>query len=116
MPQFAPDQVAFKDLPGYGAYDVGHAREHIQFANVLAAATHPTVLPVYDFQQFLTAGSARRSIVQSHYQTHLLLRGALGITGVDLSEFNLDSQDDFYSFLGYHSSEHALIRQALGIT
>lgn len=114
MPQFQPDQVTFKDIPGYGAWDIGHMREHLQFVQVLAA-NHISV-PDFDFLSFLTAGSARGSIVQSHAQAHVLLRAALGITGVDLSAVNLDDSDDFYSWLGYHASDHALIRQQLGIT
>jgi hypothetical protein len=116
MPQFFPDQVSFGDLPGYGAYDVGHYREHQQFVQTLAMQTPAVLIPDYDFLQFLTAGQARNSIMQTHYQAHLLLRNQIGITnGVDLSAFNLDSQDDFYSWIGFHSQEHGLIRQALGI-
>lgn len=115
MPQFSPDQVDFGDLPGYGAFDIGHHREHLQFVQTLSLSTSPVVLPDYDFLQFLTAGGVRNSIMQTHYQAHLQLRGALGLTGVDLSAFNLDSQDDFYNWIGYHSQDHILIRQQLGI-
>jgi hypothetical protein len=115
MPQFSPDQVNFGDVVGYGAFDVGHHREHLQFVQTLAALSSPILIPDYDFLQFLTAGQVRNSIMQTHYQAHLQLRGTLGLTSVDLSAFNLDSQDDFYNFIGYHSSEHSLIRQALGI-
>jgi hypothetical protein len=115
MPQFAPDQVDFGDVVGYGAFDIGHAREHLQFVQTLAMATPSIQIPDFDFLQFLTAGQARWSVMQTHYQAHLQLRGALGLTSVDLSAFNLDSQDDFYNFIGYHSQEHSLMRQALGI-
>jgi hypothetical protein len=115
MPQFAPDQCAFKDIAGYGAYDTAHAREHLQFVQTYTLLASEIPIPAYDFQQFLTGGQARQSIMLSHYQTHLLLRAPFGIEGVDLTAFNLDSEDDFYSFLGYHSQEHILIRQQLGI-
>jgi hypothetical protein len=115
MPQFSPDQCDFGDIVGYGAYDIGHMREHLQFVQVLAMQSPAVLVPDFDFLQFLTAGSARNSIMQTHYQAHLQLRGALGITGVDLSAFNLDSQDDFLNWIGYHSSDHAAIRQQLGI-
>jgi hypothetical protein len=116
MPNFQPDQVTFQDLPGYGAWDIGHAREHMQFVQVLAKQTPAVLIPDFDFLQFLTAGQARKSIVQSHAQSHSILRGALGITGTDLSVLDLEGQDDFYSWLGYHASEHAQMRQVLGIT
>lgn len=114
MPQFQPDQVAFQDLPGYGAWDIAHAREHMQFVQILQASGIP--IPDYDFLQFLTADWARSSILQSHAQSHVTLRNAVGITGVDLSVLNFDSQDDFYAWTGYHAQDHALIRQQLGIT
>lgn len=116
MPQFSPDQVTFRDLPGYGAWDMGHMREHLQFVQTLAGLAHPVLIPDFDFLSFLTAGQARQSILQSHAQSHVLLRAALGITGTDLSAVNLDDGDDFYSWLGYHATEHAAIRQQLGIT
>jgi hypothetical protein len=115
MPQFAPDQVDFGDVVGYGAFDVGHHREHLQFVQTLAMLPSPIVIPDYDFLQFLTAGQARQSQVITHYQAHLLLRQATNVQGVDLTQFNYDSQDDFYNFIGYHSQEHILIRQQLGI-
>ena len=116
MPQFQPDQVAFGDLAGYGVWDMGHAREHIQFVQVLAQQVPAVLISDFDLMVFLTAGHARRSMVESHAQSHDLLRDALGITGTDLSEVNLDDQGGFYDFLGYHATEHALIRQKLGIT
>lgn len=116
MPQFVPDQVAFGDSPGYGAWDIAHAREHIQFVQASAKLTPPILIPDFDVLQFLTAGRARSSILQSHAQAHLLLRAAYGITGVDLSSFNLDDAGGFYDFLSYNAADHTLIRQALGIS
>jgi hypothetical protein len=116
MPNFSPDQCSFGDLTGYGAWDIGHMREHLQFVQVLAQRVPPIVLPDFDFLSFLTAGKARHSILETHGQAHTLLTDALGITGTELSVVNLDDQGDFYSWLGYHSTEHAQIRQKLGIT
>jgi hypothetical protein len=115
MPQFAPDQVTFGDLSGYGSWDIGHMREHLQFVQVLSQKTPAVNIPDFDFLSFLTAGSARKSILETHAQSHQLITAALGITGTDLSAVNLDDQGDFYSWTGYHSTEHAQIRQALGI-
>lgn len=115
MPQFAPDQVTFHDLPGYGSFDIGHGREHSQFVAVLAQQTPPVSITDYPLLAFLTAGSARRTMVESHYEAHQALRAALGITGVDLTQYNLDDANDFYDWLGVHATEHSQIRQALGI-
>ena len=116
MPQFQPDIATFGDIAGYGAFDIGHAREHMQFVVTLQQQTPTVLIPDFDFMQFLTAGQARKSIVQSHVQSHQLLRAALGITGSDLSTVNLDDQGSFNDWLGYHATEHAVIRQTLGIT
>jgi hypothetical protein len=115
MPQFTPDQVTFGDVPGLGAWDIGHAREHLQFVQVLAQQVPAILLPAFDLFNLLTAGPARPAQVQAHQQAHALLSGALGITGTDFSQYNLDDQGDFYSFLAYHAQTHAAIRQALGI-
>lgn len=116
MPQFQPDQVTFSDLPGYGAFDIGHGREHIQFVQAFAAQTPPILIPDHDLLSLLTAGQSRRSIVQSHAEVHNLLSQALGITAIDFSSVDLDDQSDFYNWTGYHASTHAQIRQILGLT
>lgn len=115
MPQFSPDQVAFNDAPGYGAWDVGHAREHIQFVQVIAGQSPPLLVPDQNMLSFLTAGSARGSIVQTHADVHNILRGYLGISGIDLTEVNFKDESSFYDWLQYHSYEHAQIRQVLGL-
>ena len=116
MPQFSPDQVAFGDFPGYGAWDVGHAREHLQFVQVLAGQSPPFNMPDYNMLVFLGAGNARPSIVQSHSDAHRILHAQLGITAVDLSAVNLDEPNSFYDWTGLHATYHAQIRQILGIT
>lgn len=116
MPQFAPDQVSFNDLPGYGFWDTGHFREHQQFVTVLATQTPPIVIPAYPIFPFLTGGEARKDVLASHAQAHRLLTQAANVQGVDFSGIDLDDEGSFYDFLGRHRDEHALIRQALGIT
>ena len=115
MPQFQPDQVTFGDVPGFGMWDDNHYREHQQFVQALAALTPPILIPNFDFLQMLTAGPARASIVETHSQAHELLRQITGVGGVDYSQFDLSNPSAFYSFTGYHATEHAAIRQALGI-
>ena len=116
MPQFQPDQTTFGDAPGYGYWDTAHHREHLQFVVTLAGQNPPVLLADYDFLQMLTAGKQRRSIVESHNEVHALLRQITGVSGVDYSQFDLNNDGDFYSFLSYHSTEHQAIRAALGIT
>ena len=112
MPQFSPDQCAFGDIAGYGAWDINHGREHLQFVQALAA--NGVSLPAPDLLALLTAGGARVSQVLAHYTQHQLLRQALGVEGVDLSQVNLDDPNDFYTWLGYHAQEHQQLRAAIG--
>ena len=115
MPQFSPDQVTFQDTTGYGFWDDSHHREHQQFVQVLAIKNPSVLLANFDFLQLLSSGAARKDILNTHNQAHALLRQITGVGGVDYSQFDYDSGDDFYSFLSYHSTEHAQIRQVLGI-
>ena len=115
MPQFSPDIVTFHDVAGYGAWDIGHAREHLQFVQVLAQQTPAVSIPDFDFLTFLTAGPAANSILQTHQQAHALLNSILGITSIDLSEVDLTKENDFDNWIGYHQSAHQAIRQQLGI-
>jgi hypothetical protein len=116
MPDFQPTQVEFGDIAGYGQWDIGHGREHIRFVQALAAQTTPILLPDADLLSFLTAGPTMQGQVETHMVIHSLLRTYVGVQGVDYSEFRLDRPEEFYAFLGYHETEHAAIRAALGLT
>ena len=117
MPQFSPDQVVFNDGPGLGYWDVSHYREHQQFVQVLAQRTPAVLISDYDFLQMLTAdGASRRIAIETHTDIHTALRQITGVGGTDYSQYDLSKQEDFYNFTGYHATEHAAIRQALGIT
>lgn len=116
MPQFAPSQVTFNDNPvGYGQFDIGHYREHIQFVQVLAARSPVILLPDPDFGAMLMGGRSQRESMEQHQVVHDLLRQITGVQGVDYTDFRMDDESDFYSFLSYHETEHAQIRAALGI-
>jgi hypothetical protein len=116
MPQFAPDQCEFGDVPGYGIFDIAHWREHIQFVTMFAAQSPQMLIPNPDFGAILSGGGIMRESLDQHQVVHNLLRQATGVSGVDFTDFDLTQQTDFYSFLGYHAQEHAQIRQVLGLT
>lgn len=113
MPQFYPTDVTFKDESGYGSWDDSHYRGHLQYVQLLAARTPPVLIPDYNFLEMLTSG--RQDGYDSHQEAHELLRQVLNVTGVDLSEFKMDSEQDFYSFLAYHDADHAAFNRALGV-
>jgi hypothetical protein len=116
MPNFQPTQVEFKDVIGYGTWDIGHGREHIAFVQSLAAQTTPILLPDADLLSLLGSGPTLQAQQLTHQTIHSLLRGYTGVGGVDYTEFRLDQETDFYDFLSYHEAEHLQIRQALGMT
>jgi hypothetical protein len=43
------------------------------------------------------------------------LRNFTGVSGIDLSDVDLTQEDQWYSWMDSHASEHADIRSALGI-
>jgi hypothetical protein len=116
MPNFQPTQVQFKDVIGYGTWDIGHGREHISFVQTLAAQTTPILLPDADLLSLLTSGKTLEAQQLTHQTIHNLLRSYTGVTGVDYTEFRLDTESEFYDFLQYHDVEHQQLRQALGLT
>lgn len=113
---FSPDQVAFGDLPGYGAWDTAHYREHLQFVQLLAAQATPFLLADYDLAAMLTDRNRRGDALVLHAAAHNVLSQQTGISTLDFSGFDLENQGDFYSFLGYHAQTHAQLRQAFGIS
>jgi hypothetical protein len=116
MINFQPDTCTFSDQTGYGMWDDGHAREHTQFVTSLGAKSPAVLISDYNLLSFLSAPkSARSAMLQSHYDAHKLLREQASITGVDLSAVDLDKEEDFYLWLGWHAAEHQQIRDYLGI-
>jgi hypothetical protein len=116
MPNFQPDICTFQDKIGYGAWDIGHDREHLQFVQVAAAMSPAIVLPAYDFLNILNSGRTQNNQLESHQTVHDMLSQIAGITAVSFTGFDLSKQDDFYNFLGYHQTTHAQLRQFFGIT
>lgn len=116
MPQFAPDQCEFGDRAGYGIFDIGNWREHIQLVLLFQAQTPSIIIPNPDFGAILSGGPSNlRGGLDQHQTVHSLLRQFTGVAGVDYTDFDLSQETDFYSFISYHAQEHAQIRQILGI-
>lgn len=114
MPTFAPDLVAFGDQAGFGQWDVGHGREHIQFVQTLVGLSAPISIPDYSFLSFL--GNPQPELINAHYEVHEFLRSATGVTGIDLSAVDLQSGAGFDEWLNFHRQEHAQIRAVLGLS
>ena len=115
MPQFSPDQCTFNDIPGMAMWDDNHYREHQQFVQALAGASPPILLANYDLLRMLTAQEGRGAVIDNHNTVHRLLQQICGFTGTDYSQYDIAQEGDFYSFQGYHSTDHAQIRSFLRI-
>src|SRR5215470_3062127 len=116
MPNFVPDQTQFGDLAGYGNWDDGHAREHLQFVSMFAGQTPSITIDGYNLLSMLaTTGQTRSAQLNAHQKVHQMLRAQAGITGIDLAAVDLDNEGLFYDWLHLHATEHAQIRQFLGI-
>ena len=114
MPQFLPDLVEFGDAAGMGQWEVSHYREHLQFVQILGSLSTPVEIPDYPMLSFLTQPD--QNLIGLHSTAHALLRGATGVTGVDLAELDLQEGQGFEDWLNFHRQEHAQIRAVLGLT
>lgn len=115
MPNFQPDICTFRDTVGYGAFDIGHHREHLQFIQLAAGFSPAVILPAPDLLNFLTSGTTIRAQLEAHQEAHVLLSQLSGTTALDFTQFDLSKQDDFYNFLSYHQTTHQQLRQFFGI-
>jgi hypothetical protein len=115
--EFQVAQVEFGDLVGLGAWQVGHARQHLRYDAVLAARSPPIILPPIPLFRIGENKEEIRTWFQDHYfNVHLLLRQYSGITGgSDFSIVDLSKPEAFYDFLDVHFIEHTLLDAALGV-
>ena len=115
--EFQVSQVEFGDTVGLGAWEVGHARQHLRYNDVLAAATPPVILAPIPLFRIGENEEEIRAWFQDHYfNVHLPLRQFANISGgSDFSYVDLSSPESFYDFLDVHFIEHSLLDVALGL-
>jgi hypothetical protein len=116
MPDFQPAQVLFGDPAGYSIWDIGHWREHLNFVQALAQQSPVILLPAPDLGAILSGGPTARESMDTHQSIHELLRRYTNVQGTDYTDYRLDEEGEFYSFLNYHEAEHMQIRAVLGLT
>jgi hypothetical protein len=116
MPLFFHDIYVFGDQDAAAVWRQEHQYEHTQFVTLFQGQPNPVDLPDYDLTSWQEDPAFRTMWLTAHESVHELLRDLTGVTGVNLADVDLTQEDEFYDWLDDHSTEHAEIRTALGIT
>lgn len=113
---FQPDLVLPRDPIGFGQWLQGHGYEHLRMATLAANLATPAVIPDYDLFYWSENDSAIQSWLVYHEQIHEALRVPANVTGIDLSAVDLKSDEEFFTWMDDHSSEHIALRNFFGAT
>lgn len=112
---FLPNLVAYGDATGLGVYEVGHFLQHQQYLQILAG--QGVTVPDWDIlhmrgedpNEFLTW-------LNVHEAVHEGLRANAGVSGIDLSQLDPRSADQWELWQEAHRQEHALFDVHFGTT
>jgi hypothetical protein len=113
--EFAPNSFQFGDRAGQGRWEIGHYRQHLRYLSALAARSPPVILADHPIMTIGSTDLERRIFLNDHATVHNLLRPYANVTGIDLSAVNLTDEEQFYTWLDDHCSEHALLDAAVGV-
>lgn len=114
--EFQANEVVWGDVPGFGAWQIGHARQHLRYLSVIANFASPIILPDVPLFRVGENKEEVQTWLNTHYfEVHVQLRNITGITGVDFSVVDFTKPDSFYDFVELHNSEHALLDIAFGV-
>jgi hypothetical protein len=104
-----------QDPAGFSIWLQEHYLEHVQFVRLFQSQTPHVFIPDYNFALWADDKQTMAAWLEAHQVTHLALRNFTGVSGIDLSDVDLTQEDQWYSWMDSHASEHADIRSALGI-
>lgn len=113
--EFFPNIYLFGDRAGQGRWEIGHYRQHLRYRDLLAASNPPFILPDHPLIVVGKTPLERRIWLNDHQSVHALLRARTNVSGIDLSQVNLDDPHDFLTWLDAHATEHSLIDANLGL-
>lgn len=116
MPIFFHDIVLPNDPAGFSIWLQEHYLEHQQFVQLFQQHVTPVFIPDYNFALWGEDKKTVSSWLEAHQATHASLRNFTNVSGVDLSDVDLSKEDEWFTWMDSHASEHADIRAALGIT
>jgi hypothetical protein len=103
------------DQEGFGLWRSEHYYDHVALNLKARNLSSPVIVPEYDITSWDEAPYQRSLWLAGHYDMHLALRDATGITGVDLTQVNWDDPKELFSWLENHSAEHEILDQVLGV-
>jgi len=113
---FQPNLVAYGDLGGVGVYEVGHFLQHQQYIQKLIAQGI-TTFPDWDILHMNTIDPNEfLSWLNVHEAVHELLRGYSNVSGVNLSELDPSSPEQWELWQQAHRQEHAAFDLHFGTT
>jgi len=113
--EFAFNLFQFGDAAGSGEFLVGHFRQHLRYNAVLAARSPAVVIPEFPILNMEAGPIGRRYWLDSHEKWNEKIRPYANVTGINLSEVDLDNETAFYDWLNIHSLEHQELDQAFGV-
>ena len=115
MTEFNPTVFSLGDRAGQGRWEVGHYRQHLNYVTKLANLSPAIVIADHPILRIGTNKTQQKLWLEDHANVHNTLRQYTNVTGIDLSEVNLEDPNEFQVWLDSHATEHQLIDQALGL-
>lgn len=103
------------DEEGFGLWRSEHYYDHVALNLGARNLSSPVVVPEYDIASWDTGEDQRRLWLSGHYDMHLALRAATGISGIDLTQVNWNDPEELFSWLENHAVEHLILDQAFSI-
>ena len=103
--------LAFGDKQSFQQYLSMHEIEHSLIANSVVTLTKNTV-PEYPLSEM----SNDKDWLMNHDQIHRSINATLGIDApVDLQDYDLQNEQDFYEWTAQHNAEHDRLSSLLGL-
>jgi len=115
VPVFFHDIVLPHDVAGFSIWLQEHYLEHAQFVLLFQSQTPVVFIPDYNFALWGDDPKTISSWLEAHQATHQSLRDHTGVGGIDLADVDLTKDDQWFTWMDSHASEHADLRAALGI-
>jgi uncharacterized membrane protein YccC len=111
MTEFLANLTQYGDMPGLGLYEIGHYRQHRDYAAHLAQ-TNNIFIPDYPVMHLVfDTDSQLADWLNLHEMLHGILRGHAGFYGPDLSELDPKSPASWDNWQEYHRFEHSAFDQ-----
>jgi hypothetical protein len=115
MAIFVHSIVLPHDPAGFSIWLFEHYLEHAQFVQLFQSQSTPVFIPDYNFALWGDDKKVMSAWLTSHQSAHQALRDHTGVSGIDLSDVDLEKEDEWFEWHDSHAAEHADLRAALRI-